>query len=383
MLHLGFACNWTEPRSNTWSGIPHALYQALLRQVEIHLVDIDVLLPRWQQLYYTLRSLSKHPYAAYWQNEAPHSPARHRAIQGRFRQEMQSCSGLDAVLCISDIEPTPRLSQYLYFDLSIPGFREMLRVPELARVERVHYRDSYLQAREMQQKRVYEAARGLFAVSRFAAEGASRAYDIPHERLHVVGAGATATALESSERLHPKEYLLVVGKDVERKAIPLVLQAYARLREKADVDMVVIGPELHELSSWVSEGVHVLGAQPKDVVQRYFHHARLFVLPSYFEAYGLVFAEALVHGVPVVARNCCAMPEIIREADNGYLLSEHSTQPDELAALISKSLADTEMVERVRAQRVAAAQYYSWDRVAHDIVQRIVRNAQDDEARRL
>ena len=92
----------------------------------------------------------------------------------------------------------------------------------------------------------------------------------------------------------------------------------------------------------------------------------VFVMPSRFEGFGIALVEALASGLPCVARQACAMPEIVRSGDNGELIV--SDDPAELAAAVAKVLADDAMFERVAAQADDVRRYYSWRRAADDVL---------------
>ena len=88
----------------------------------------------------------------------------------------------------------------------------------------------------------------------------------------------------------------------------------------------------------------------------------VFCMPSRFEAYGLVFAEALAFGLPCVARNAYAMKEIIKDGETGYLINSDDT--DELADKMLKALQDTKMMQHVKEMKEWYIEEYSWDKVA-------------------
>lgn len=51
----------------------------------------------------------------------------------------------------------------------------------------------------------------------------------------------------------------------------------------------------------------------------YFYYADFLFMPSRWESFGLVAVEAQSYGLPVVASNCCSLPEVIIDNSTGYL----------------------------------------------------------------
>ena len=88
-------------------------------------------------------------------------------------------------------------------------------------------------------------------------------------------------------------------------------------------------------------------------------------MPSEFEAYGLVFPEALSFGVPCIGRNAYEMQYFIKEGENGYLLKED--KPEELSEIMYKVLNDADMKVEVEKNAEYIRREYSWGRVADDI----------------
>src|SRR5207247_278471 len=92
----------------------------------------------------------------------------------------------------------------------------------------------------------------------------------------------------------------------------------------------------------------------------------VLAMPSRFEGFGVALAEALVAGLPCVARRDFAMPEIVEEGVTGALVG--SEDPDELAAALNGLLDDPEVFTRVAAARPALMARYSWPAVAKSMV---------------
>jgi glycosyltransferase involved in cell wall biosynthesis len=101
-------------------------------------------------------------------------------------------------------------------------------------------------------------------------------------------------------------------------------------------------------------------------LQSQYHAADVFVLPSYYEGYGMALAEALSHGLPVVSSNAGAIPTTV-PADAGVLVP-----PGDAAALadaLRRVLTDDALRSSLTAAaRTAASALPTWD----DAVDRFV-----------
>lgn len=134
--------------------------------------------------------------------------------------------------------------------------------------------------------------------------------------------------------------LAFVGRgDDPRKNIPGLLEA-ARLLP--DMDMVIAGsPPLAELPPNVRACGRV--ADVASVLRA----ATLFVLASFQEGFGIVVAEAMACGLPVVSTPCGGPEDMVREASAGVVTSGFSGE--EIAAAVRRLLHDPTALKKMRA----------------------------------
>lgn len=124
----------------------------------------------------------------------------------------------------------------------------------------------------------------------------------------------------------PHKRLLAVGSLKVGKGLPLLLEAFANLRQHIDARLLILGEG--NLRPALEAQVRALCLQ--DVVDLpgfaletapFYARADLFVLSSDHEGFGNVIVEALEHGVPVVSTDCPSGPrEILEDGRYGRLV---------------------------------------------------------------
>jgi glycosyltransferase involved in cell wall biosynthesis len=179
-------------------------------------------------------------------------------------------------------------------------------------------------------------ARHVIATSASTARLLTVDYGVPSNRLSVVKPGTDRAAARSRKR-EGAIALLAVGAVVPRKGYDVLVAALAKLKHLS-WELVIAGdsgrsPEtFRRLQADIADlgltnRIVLLGAVASEQLASLYVASDLFVLPSRFEGYGMAYAEAIAHGVPVVGTKAGAIPETV-PADAGVLLP-----PDDVEAL--------------------------------------------------
>ena len=150
-----------------------------------------------------------------------------------------------------------------------------------------------------------------------------------------------------------------VGKFTDFKGIDVLLRAAAIYEQRFPGVMTVLAghgqlwDDMHALRDELGlGGMHFLGHQSQDKVARIYNNATdVSVVPSRFEAFGLVAVEALACGTPVVAANEGGLPDFINDEVGALIPID---DPEALAAaIISEIEQDTKQTKGPRANQYA------------------------------
>lgn len=136
-----------------------------------------------------------------------------------------------------------------------------------------------------------------------------------------------------------------VGRLSRKKNLEATLEAIHHLKNQGTaIHFIVIGEGEHEavlkdicIDLNIAENVTFFSGKPYDELVRYYSAMDLFAMTSLAEGFPMVVLEALASGTPVVANNIGAIPEVISNGHNGFILD--SLEPSSVADVISMALA--------------------------------------------
>lgn len=170
----------------------------------------------------------------------------------------------------------------------------------------------------------------------------------------------------------PERFILHVGTLEPRKNIPLLLDAWRRLREQGvDPPPLVLaggyGWRADDLRRRVARAAAAgwlvqLGYVGPEELAALYGAALAAVLPSLYEGFGLPLLEALAAGLPVVASDIAVHREVAGDA----ALYAPADRPDLFAGQVAALLADPELRVRLAAAARARSALFSWERAAGD-----------------
>jgi glycosyltransferase involved in cell wall biosynthesis len=214
-------------------------------------------------------------------------------------------------------------------------------------------------------------ADAIVTPSRHTAGLIQRTFGVEADRIYLCSPGAPSwQALGRGPHLPSDGYVLFMGTLEPRKNVAALIHAYARLVDAGTgVPRLVLAgratPEARDLLEAIRRPplagrVEHRGYVPNAERERLYAGARLFVMPSFDEGFGLPVLEAMSAGIPVVASTGGSLPEVLGDA--GMLVEPSDVQG--LATAIDRLVNDEAHARASAARGLQRASEFSWARAA-------------------
>lgn len=213
----------------------------------------------------------------------------------------------------------------------------------------------------------------LLYASSWAADSAVKDYGADPANVHVLYIGANLMHPPRREEGIPRALgktvrLLLVGVDWEIKGGSVALEVLKRLLELGyDARLTVVGctapkgvvhPRM-EVIPFLNKQI----PEERERFERIWSEADFFLLPSRFEAAGIVFCEAGAHGLPSLAARTGGIPSLIVDGKNGFTVP-HEEEPEgyveKIVALINDPEGYAALCRGARDEYEARLNWDAW-----------------------
>jgi phosphatidyl-myo-inositol alpha-mannosyltransferase len=162
--------------------------------------------------------------------------------------------------------------------------------------------------------------------------------------------------------------------DEPRKGLDVLLRAFGQLAaDRRGLRLLIAGPgdgesALEKVPAGQREQVVLLGQVSEDDKASVYHSVDVFCAPNTGgESFGIVLAEAMAAGAPIVASDLDAFRQVLRGGRAGELFE--TGDADALARAAGRLLDDPQRRADLSAAAAEAVRAYDWPVVARDVVQ--------------
>ena len=146
-------------------------------------------------------------------------------------------------------------------------------------------------------------------------------------------------ASEIFEKTNDSETIvLFVGRFEKRKGIDILMSIIPRiLKDKPNTQFRLVGPDhedtfkknFRQNNRELINKVQFLGEKRGTELETEYRHCDIFIAPSRYESFGLIYAEAMSFSKPVIGTNVGGIPEVIENDKSGFLCENEN--PDDFA----------------------------------------------------
>lgn len=222
-------------------------------------------------------------------------------------------------------------------------------------------------------------ADGVLTISRFTREAVLDRFGLSPDKVETALLGVSRDYaapiphedLEETRKRYglPSAFVLFVGAMEPRKNLPVLVEAMRLIRDRGlQAPLVVAGRDGGDSAS-VRERIAARGLEsrvlftgyiPDADLRSFYRLARLLVIPSFLEGFGLPLAEAMASGLPAAVSAAGALPEVGGDAPVYF----NPDDVEDMAAAVGRLYEDEDLRRgRIEAGRARAAEL-TWDRTA-------------------
>lgn len=232
------------------------------------------------------------------------------------------------------------------------------------------------------EQRIIDSAKALVVSTRIEQDDISKLYEVNGARIEVIPPGVDTTLFSPTDahaarhelNLPDKRTILYVGRIEPLKGLDILLRAVSLLREEEENHLLIVGgsaekdAEIERLKALganlgINDTVTFVGAVNQERLPAYYNAADIFVLPSWYESFGLAALESMSCGTPVVVSRVGGLTTFIEHGKTGYLIPWRC--PEAFAGSLETLLENPSLRQAMGSAARLKAMEMSWTAMAN------------------
>jgi glycosyltransferase involved in cell wall biosynthesis len=217
------------------------------------------------------------------------------------------------------------------------------------------------------------------------AELIARKLGINSERIEIIPLGTNLPVIPRDHIINSEPIILFVGRLEKRKGIHILIQAIPLvLKDIPNATFIIVGRDTFITKDYVAffgnkehsykeqllkmvpneytRKVQFLGYVDSDELDSLYRLCDIFVAPSLYESFGLIYIEAMAYGKPVIGCSVGGVPEVVKDGETGVLV------PPENIYLLAKAIISLLNDSRLRLKMGNNAREYVKNNFTREIM---------------
>ncbi|MEE3242882.1 MAG: glycosyltransferase family 4 protein, partial [Candidatus Thermoplasmatota archaeon] len=163
------------------------------------------------------------------------------------------------------------------------------------------------------------------------------------------------------------KFVIFAGRLATNKGIPDLIEAMSLLKSVGDVDLVLMGADmglgrdLDKIAESKNVRMRRIGHVEDDIYRSALSATSVLVLPSEYEAFGIVLLEAAAAATPVIGTRVGGIPEAMSDEENGFLVGYND--PRVLSDKLSLLLDDEKLCQELGDRGRTFSERFSWSSI--------------------
>ncbi|MEO0227601.1 MAG: glycosyltransferase family 4 protein [candidate division WOR-3 bacterium] len=188
------------------------------------------------------------------------------------------------------------------------------------------------------------------------------------------------TVESSSGTVSDENFILFVGRHVERKGVHILIEAFKLIHKEIPHNLIIVG-DGPERKNWerinqdygLNDRIKFTGWVSKEDLHNYYRTCSFFVLPAIYdkhgdtEGLGVVMIEAMNYSKPVIASNVGGITDVVINRYNGILVKDND--PNELAKAIKELAYNKKLCAELGMNaKKTIEERFNWDKIVTKLI---------------